>query len=62
MKREIIYWDRHCSDCCPGHDKFPNGTYRNRRSKKQRAKDKQKEHQVARRKTKHQLNKELQNC
>lgn len=26
--------DRNDQGCCPGHDKFPADTYRNRRSKK----------------------------
>ena len=29
--------DRRDRGCCPGHDKFPCDTYRNRRSKKARA-------------------------
>ena len=29
--------DRRDRGCCPGHDKFPNETYRSRRSKKARA-------------------------
>jgi hypothetical protein len=34
--------------CCPGHDKFPKGTYNNRKSKKARARDKRYSHKVAR--------------
>ncbi|ASV44402.1 hypothetical protein PBI_SCTP2_387 [Salicola phage SCTP-2] len=61
MKREIIEYDRHCCGCCPGHDRFPNGTYKNRRSKKQRAKDKKREHKVARGFVKRNVAKEAQN-
>lgn len=59
MKREIIDYDRHCCGCCPGHDRFPNETYKNRRSKKQRAKDKKREHQVARKKAKKAVEKDI---
>ena len=34
--------------CCPGHDKFPLDTYRNCKSKKARARDKQTAHGIAR--------------
>lgn len=34
--------------CCPGHDKFPPDTYRNRKSKKARARDKRIAHGIAR--------------
>jgi hypothetical protein len=34
--------------CCPGHDKFPTETYRNRRSKHARARDRQIENQLVR--------------
>ncbi|MEO5368369.1 MAG: hypothetical protein H7831_18830 [Magnetococcus sp. WYHC-3] len=34
--------------CCPGHDKFPNDTYKSRRSKKARAKASQFAHGIAR--------------
>lgn len=34
--------------CCPGHDKYPVEAYRNRRSKKARARGKQIAHQRAR--------------
>ncbi len=50
MKREVLRSVRakHISGCCPGHDTFPAETYGSRRSKKARARDKQKEHQYAR--------------
>lgn len=34
--------------CCPGHDKHPKGTYKNRRSKKAHTRDKQVAHGKAR--------------
>ena len=34
--------------CCPGHDKFPADSYRNRRSKRARAKSKRLAHKAAR--------------
>lgn len=34
--------------CCPGHDTWPCETYKNRRSKRARARDKRNEHQLAR--------------
>jgi hypothetical protein len=45
MKREILSAKRNVCGCCPGHDDYPNETYRNRRSKKARARDKKLEHQ-----------------
>lgn len=48
MKREILTLRRGDSWCCPGHDKFPNETYRNKRSKHARARDKRIEHQTVR--------------
>jgi len=55
MKREItdVYYPGYC---CPGHDDYPGDTYRNRRSKKARAKGIKKEHRHARRVKKHMLN------
>lgn len=52
MKREIALVKPGMFGCCPGHDEFPDGTYRNRRSKKARARDKAKEHRFVRRKAK----------
>lgn len=48
MKREImdVYEP---GSCCPGHDKYPSDTYKNRRSKAQRSKSIKKEHRHARR-------------
>jgi len=51
MKRELLDHSRPL-DCCPGHDRFPTTTYRNRRSKKARATGKQQEHQTTRAKAK----------
>ncbi len=34
--------------CCPGHDKFPSETYRNRRSKKAQTRDTKTAHKRAR--------------
>lgn len=48
MRREIIdvYNPGYC---CPGHDKYPSNTYKNRRSKSARAEGIKKEHRHARR-------------
>lgn len=48
MKREIldVYQPGHC---CPGHDKYPSDTYKNRRSVSKRAEGIKKEHRHARR-------------
>ena len=46
---------RHINGCCPGHDDFPSDTYRNRRSKKARSRDKAKEHRYVRRTRKQHL-------
>lgn len=48
MKRQLLQLRRGDCDCCPGHDKFPCETYRNRRSKKARAQGKKAEHQLVR--------------
>lgn len=49
MRREILQLRRHVTDCCPGHDPYPNDTYSNNRSKRARSRDKKKEHRHARR-------------
>lgn len=49
MKREIKQVMPKCSDCCPGHDNYPNDAYKNNRSKKQRSFYKAKEHRHSRR-------------
>jgi hypothetical protein len=59
MKREILKHKRHVSFCCPGHDTFPNETYKSRRSKHARARDKKLEHQVARSMAKRELREEV---
>ena len=48
MKRELEQLARYHSDCCPGHDDYPNDTYRNKRSKRARAKGKIREHKYVR--------------
>lgn len=50
MKREILGFKREItiSGCCPNHDTWPVETYRSRRSKKARSRDKAKEHRHAR--------------
>lgn len=50
MTREGV--DRKDSGCCPGHDKFPDQTYGNRRSERARSRLKKVEHQRARRRAK----------
>jgi hypothetical protein len=37
--------------CCPGHDKFPRETYRNRRSKRAHTRDTKTAHRIERRNT-----------
>lgn len=50
MKRELLNHKkkRNVSGCCPGHDDWPEETYRGKRSKKARSRDKQKEHKYVR--------------
>lgn len=48
MKRQLLDLRRGDSTCCPGHDKFPDQTYANNRSKRARAKSKADEHQLVR--------------
>lgn len=50
MRREIFNFMLPSSicGCCPGHDIYPNSTYRSRRSKHARSRDKKVEHQHAR--------------
>ncbi len=59
MKREIILAGIHTGWCCPGHDLYPNETYRSRRSKKARSRDKKIEHQHARSIMKRETQKEI---
>lgn len=47
--RDILKIKRGVSSCCPGHDSYPNQTYRNRRSKKARARGIKQEHRAFRR-------------
>lgn len=49
MKRMLLTLRRGDCGCCPGHDKFPCETYRNRRSKKARSRDIKCEHRYVRR-------------
>lgn len=57
MKREIFKYKRgeNICGCCPGHDLFPCETYRNRRSKKARSRDRKKENQYVRQLQKREL-------
>ena len=50
MRRDIanLKSPRQLDACCPGHDQWPDDTYRNRRSKRARARDIKKEHRHAR--------------
>lgn len=59
MKREITYYIPHTHGCCPGHDLFPTETYKNRRSKKARARGKKLEHKMARHFSKEIIKKEV---
>jgi hypothetical protein len=58
MKREIFLLIR-VDQCCPGHDDWPNQTYKNNRSKRARSNDIKKEHRFVRRKQKHLLRTEM---
>lgn len=60
MKREIHKYVKHASGCCPGHDMYPNDTYRNNRSKKARAKGKTVEHKRVRTGVKKEVEKALE--
>jgi hypothetical protein len=48
VKRELKQLQPKQDECCPGHDVWPNDTYKNRRSKKARSRDKKKEHKYVR--------------
>lgn len=50
MRRGILEFkiEKNVSGCCPGHDKYPDDVYRNRKSKKARARGKTKEHKYVR--------------
>lgn len=60
MRRQILMVKLHkmIGGCCPGHDEWPDDTYRSRRSKRARARDKKHEHKLARSILKRQLAKE----
>ncbi len=45
--------------CCPGHDKFPSETYRNRLSRKAHSRDTRLLHKVARARWKDHFNKNI---
>jgi len=47
MKREILNFKPKLSGC-PGHNDYPSGTFKNRRSKRARSRDKKLEHKHAR--------------
>lgn len=53
--RDLIKLRRGDCGCCPGHDTFPNDTYNSNRSKRARARDIKREHQVVRQIQKRQL-------
>lgn len=57
MRREIltVLGGICISGCCPAHDKYPNDTYKNSRSKRARARDKAKEHRYTRRRNRQEL-------
>jgi hypothetical protein len=59
MKREILNYKSDVCGCCPGHDDYPNESYKNRRSKHARSRDKKIEHQHARSIASQQLKQEL---
>lgn len=59
MKREILKLKRHVCGCCPGHDDYPNESYKSSRSKHARSRDIKKEHRHARRVQRQNLAKEL---
>jgi hypothetical protein len=50
MRREICLVKklRDVSGCCPGHDDWPHETYKSKRSKRARARDKAREHRYVR--------------
>lgn len=60
MRREILDHKWYIYGCCPGHDLYPNHTYRNRRSKKAHQRDKKAEHQHVRSIAKNKLRRELE--
>lgn len=57
--RDLIKLRRGDCGCCPGHDTFPNDTYNSNRSKRARARDIKREHQVVRQIQKRQLRDEM---
>ena len=58
MKREIVEVTKvFC--CCPGHDNFPNETYKSNRSKRARSRDIKIKHRYVRRILSQQLIKEI---
>jgi hypothetical protein len=61
MRRQILDIEpgHNTTGCCPGHDNWPSETYRNRRSKRARARDKAIEHRFVRRKLNGELAKEI---
>lgn len=59
LKRELKQLQPRQFECCPGHDKWPCETYKNNRSKKQRSKDKKREHKYIRTLAKRILRKEV---
>jgi hypothetical protein len=62
MRREIeqLWSPRKLDECCPGHDRWPNDTYRSNRSKRARSRDIGREHRYVRRQRKLALKKEAE--
>lgn len=60
MKREIKLLKRGVSGCCPGHDDYPNDTYKTHASRKARSKHKTVEHKHVRTIIKRQISKEIE--
>jgi hypothetical protein len=57
--RDILKIRRGDCGCCPGHDTFPNDSYKSRRSKKARSNGIKVEHRFVRRYLKQKLKKEI---
>lgn len=51
--------DRGDQGCCPGHDKFPRETYKNRRSKHAQTRDTKVAHRQERRRVRQRIDNEI---
>lgn len=60
MKREILNHKPGVTGCCPGHDEFPDDTYKSNRSKRARSRDIKKEHRMVRRIVKNKLHNDIE--